>query len=344
MSSKSHPKRDKVIGGIKNILSRTKDDFKSGSQELRSEFKDLLQTAKASAKTVAKRASKSRTVSDYSHINYNAGGKILAHFQQQWAEMHESTAENSVLATSLNRKLQELAKTCKDRHNTVEEFYREFQGLPALLKSVEQARENVAEIGTTIEKVEQSLNELEYSCALLENARKKGVMRVRHEGFIQEKEEEVGKLQKQVNAEKELIDQKNEEINMGSARERQQTFEDMFNQQVTEYKSKGRLERPISMGSDTIVFERLGDIEIDDVDGKQSLSEFLDDVTSKNGDDESVNTNVSPPSLTDEEKPSVFNVDETPDNVATEIPDNDINEIPDNDINEAPDNDAPKDN
>ena len=314
-TTKSHPKREKVIGGIKSILSKTKDDLKSGSQELRSEFKDLIQTAKTSAKTVAKKASKNRNVSDFSHINYNAGGKLLAHFQEQWAEMHESTAENSVLATSLNRKLQELAKTCKDRHKGVEDFYKEFQGLSSLLKSVEQAKENVEEIGSTIEKVEQSLNELEYSCALLENARKKGVMRVRYEGFIQEKEEEVAKLQKQVDAEKELVDQKNEEINIGSARERQQAFEDMFNQQVTEYKSKGRVERPISMGSDTIVFERLGDIEIDDADGRQSLSEFLDDVTSNNDDTENIE---SPPSPVDEEKTNIFNVNETPDIDATE--------------------------
>ena len=315
-TAKSHPKREKVIGGIKSILSKTKDDLKSGSQELRSEFKELIQTAKTSAKTVAKKASKNRNISDYSHINYNAGGRLLAHFQEQWAEMHESTAENSVLATSLNRKLQELAKICKDRHKGVEDFYKEFQGLPSLLKSVEQAKENVKEIGSTIEKVEQSLNELEYSCALLENARKKGVMRVRYEGFIQEKEEEVAKLQKQVDAEKELVEQKNEEINIGSARERQQTFEDMFNQQVTEYKSKGRLERPISMGSDTIVFERLGDIEIDDIDGRQSLSEFLDDVTSNNDDTESLNNNESPPSPVAET--NIFNVNETPDNDATE--------------------------
>lgn len=319
MSTKSHPKREKVIGGIRNILSKTKDDLKTGSLELRSEFKDLIQTAKTSAKTVAKKATKNKNVADYSYLNYNAGGRLLAHFQEQWAEMHESTAENSVLATSLNRKLQELAKICKDRHKGVEDFYKEFQGLPALLKSIEQAKENVEEIGVTVEKVEQSLKELEYSCALLENARKKGVMRVRYEGFIQEKEEEVAKLQKQIDAEKETIEQKNEEINMGSARERQQTFEDMFNQQVTEYKSKGRLERPISMGSDTIVFERLGDIEIDDVDGNQSLSEFLDDVTSNNDDTEIINNNQSlSTSPVDEEKTSVFNVIESPDNDAVE--------------------------
>ena len=315
---KSHPKREKVIGGIKSILSKTKDDLKSGSQELRSEFKDFIQIAKTSAKTVAKKASKNRNISDHSHINYNAGGRLLAHFQEQWAEMHESTAENSVLATSLNRKLQELAKICKDRHKGVEDFYKEFQALPLLLKSIEQTKENIEEIGTTVEKVEQSLKELEYSCALLENARKKGVMRVRYEGFIQEKEEEVAKLQKQVDVEKEAVEQKNEEINIGSARERQQTFEDMFNQQVTEYKSKGRLERPISMGSDTVVFERLGDIEIDDVDGKQSLSEFLDDVTSNNDDAESLDNIGSPPSPVDEEKSNLFNVNETPDNDATE--------------------------
>lgn len=317
-SPRSHPKREKVIGGIKNILTKTKDDLKTGSQELRSEFKDLLQTAKTSAKSVAKKASKNKKAGDYSHLNYNAGGRLLAHFQNQWAEMHESTAENSVLATSINRKLQELAKICKDRHKGVEDFYKEFQGLPTLLRSVEQAKESVEEIGTTIEKVEQSLKELEYSCALLENARKKGVMRVRYEGFIQEKEEEVAKLQKQVDTEKELVDQKNEEINIGAARERQQTFEDMFNQQVTEYKSKGRVERPISMESDTIVFERLGDIEIDDVDGKQSLDEFLDDVTSNNDDSETFNNTESPPSAADEEKADISDVKETPDNDATE--------------------------
>lgn len=313
MSTKSHPKREKVIGGIKNILTKTKDEFKTGSQEFRSEFKDLLQTAKASAKTVAKKATKNKNIAaDYSHLNYNAGGKLLAYFQEQWAEMHESTAENSVLATSLNRKLQELAKTCKDRHRGVEDFYKEFQGLPALLKSIEQARETVEEIGATVEKVEQSLKELEYSCALLENARKKGVMRVRYEAIIQEKEEEVAKLQKQIDAEKEVIEQKNEEINLGSARERQQTFEDMFKEQVTEYKSKGRVERPISIGSDTIVFERLGDIEIDDVDGKQSLNEFLDDVTSNNDDSEAVNNNESLLSPVDEPV-NILNIDETPD-------------------------------
>jgi len=313
MSTKSHPKREKVIGGIKNIWSKTKDDFKTGSLELKSEFKDLLQTAKTSAKTVAKKATKNRNVAEYAYLNYNTGGRLLAHFQEQWAEMHESTAENSVLATSLNRKLQELVKVYKDRHKGVEDFYKEFQGLPALLKSIEQVKENVEEVGATVEKVEQSLKELEYSCALLENARKKGVMRVRYEGFIQEKEEEVAKLQKQIDAEKEAIEQKNEEINMDSARERQQTFEDMFNQQVTEYKSKGRVERPISMGSDTIVFERLGDIEIDDVDGKQSLSEFLDDVTSNNDDTEIITNELLPTSPVDEEKTSVIDVSESPD-------------------------------
>ena len=280
-----------MIGGIRNLLSTTKDDFKSGSQEIRSEFKELFQTAQHAAKTAAKKASsRGKAPPDYSHVNYNAGRKILAHFQEQWAEMHETTTENSVLATSLDRKLQELAKICKDRHKNVEEFHKEFQGLPVILKSVEQAKNTVEEIGASIEKVEQSLKEFEYSCALLENARKKGVMRVRYEAVIQEKEEEVAKLQRKIDAEKEAIEHKNDEINQNSLRERQQAFDDMFRQQVTEYKSKGHVERPISLGSDTIVYERLGDIEIDDVDGKQSLSEFLDDIGS--GEDEEINDSV----------------------------------------------------
>jgi len=284
--SKQPKRKERVIGGIRTLLSRTKDDIKSGSQEIRSEFKELFHTAQHAAKTAAKKAghSRNKVPPDYSHINFNAGGKILVHFQEQWAEMHETTTENSVLATSLDRKLQELAKVCKDRHKAVEDFHKEFQGLPVILKTVEQAKNAVEEIGASIEKVEQSLKEFEYSCALLDNARKKGVMKVHYEAVIQEKEEEVAKLQKKIDAEKEAIEQKNEEISQNSLRERQQAFDDIFKQQVTEYKSKGRLERPISLGSDTIVYERLGDIEIDDVDGKQSLSEFLDDIGS--GDDE----------------------------------------------------------
>ncbi|XP_065887729.1 dysbindin protein homolog [Dysidea avara] len=290
--SKQSKRKERVIGGIRNLLSKTKDELKTGSKEFRSEFKELLHTAQHAAKTAAKKAghSRNKVPPDYSHINYNAGGKILAHFQEQWAEMHETTTENSVLATSLDRKLQELAKVCKDRHKAVEDFHKEFQGLPIILKGVEQAKNAVEEIGASIEKVEQSLKEFEYSCSLLDNARKKGVMRVRYEAVIQEKEEEVAKLQKRIDAEKEAIKQKNEEINQNSLRERQQAFDDIFKQQVTEYKSKGHVERPISLGSDTIVYERLGDIEIDDVDGKQSLSDFLDDIGS--GEDDEMSDNV----------------------------------------------------
>jgi len=301
--SKQSKRKERVIGGIRNLLSRTKDDLKSGSQEIRSEFKELFHTAQHAAKAAAKKAGHSRNKipPDYSHINYNAGWKILAHFQEQWAEMHETTTENSVLATSLDRKLQELAKVCKDRHKAVEDFHKEFQGLPVILKTVEQANNAVTEIGASIEKVEQGLKEFEYSCALLENARKKGVMKVRYEAVIQENEEEVAKLQRKIDAEKEAIEQKNEEINQNSLRERQQAFDDIFKQQVTEYKSKGRVERPISLGSDTIVYERLGDIEIDDVDGRQSLSEFLDDIGS--GEDDEIRDDVLEEQATFNETP-----------------------------------------
>ena len=66
------------------------------------------------------------------------------------------------------------------------------------------------------------------------------------------------------------------EAALKQAADRQQTLQEMFDEDVKEFASKGALQRTNSVASSTKSIE---DVEIDDTEGQKSLTDFLEDVS-----------------------------------------------------------------
>ena len=80
----------------------------------------------------------------------------------------------------------------------------------------------------------------------------------------------------QIAAEKVRLEETKKGAVLKQAADRQQTLQEMFDEEVKEFVSKGVLQQSGSLTSSTKSIE---DVEIDDVDGQQSLTDFLDDVS-----------------------------------------------------------------
>ena len=83
-------------------------------------------------------------------------------------------------------------------------------------------------------------------------------------------------LNAQIAAEKVRLEETKKGAVLKQAADRQQTLQEMFDEEVQEFVSKGVLHRSGSMTSSTKSIE---DVEIDDTDGQQSLTDFLGDVS-----------------------------------------------------------------
>ena len=80
----------------------------------------------------------------------------------------------------------------------------------------------------------------------------------------------------QIAAEKTRLEEVKKEAALKQAADRQQTLQEMFDEDVKEFASKGALQRTNSVASSTKSIE---DVEIDDTEGQKSLTDFLEDVS-----------------------------------------------------------------
>ena len=91
----------------------------------------------------------------------------------------------------------------------------------------------------------------------------------------------------QVSAKEAELSRVKMQLELKKQSERQETFQEMFNEDCNTYISTGKLERESSLTSSTKSIE---DVELEDEEGKRSLDEFLEDVPSSplhdSGDDD----------------------------------------------------------
>lgn len=83
-------------------------------------------------------------------------------------------------------------------------------------------------------------------------------------------------LTAQIAAEKTRLEEVKKETVLKQAADRQQTLQEMFDEDVKEFATKGVFQRTNSTASSTKSIE---DVEIDDTEGQQILTDFLGDVS-----------------------------------------------------------------
>ena len=208
-------------------------------------------------------------------VNLDVGSELLSKYKDEWGLIHQRTEEASQASVSLDAELRDMHRGIQYTHTIISDCCSELKQLPEVVKAVETSRERVQELGQLLQKVEESITEYARVKAELDAVRKRESLKIQHERQRGRLERELQRLQDTLAEEKRLKEGVENNIEMEKAAERQKTFDDMFQQQMADYRETGSIDRAIGQPVGTVQLE---DVMIEDTDGTASLNEFLSDV------------------------------------------------------------------
>lgn len=270
----------KMAAGMKELWEFAKKDLSGNTQDLKQDFIDILEYAK-SRNAKRKLAQKGVGSADLA-VNQDAGAELLTHYKDLWADIHMDTEQASKMASKVALDIQKIDRSVSQSHLILGRCQDEFSQLPDALSSLEDVQKKVEKICEQIRLVEEDLIEYSRLRAQLECERKKHSLRIQHERQCHEQEAKVEHLKDLLVEEKRLTERAKVEAANQELAERQQTFKDIFDHQMAEYRQHGMVERPITEQLEETKKSRSGsqleDVVIEDEDGNASLNEFLSDV------------------------------------------------------------------
>ena len=269
----------KMAAGMKELWEFAKKDLTGNTQELKQDFIDILEYAKSRN---AKRKLGQKGVGSIDlTVNQDAGAELLTHYKDLWADIHSDTEHTSKLATKAALEIQKIDRSVSQSHLILGRCSDEFSQLPEVLSSLEDVQKKVENICEQIHSVEEKLVEYSRCRAQLECERKQHSLKIQHERHCAEQKAKVEHLKDMLAEEKRQSEQAKLEVANQELAERQQTFQNIFNLQMAEYRQHGMVERPITDQLEerkSRSGSQLEDVVIEDEDGNASLNEFLSDV------------------------------------------------------------------
>ena len=176
----------------------------------------------------------------------------------------------------MDSRLENVNKSLAQSHSIITSCCDEFRLLPDTLKAFETAKEKVSEIGELLKKVEDSIMEYSRVKAQLETERKRYAVKIQFDKHKEQLDLERQRLEAVLAEEHLLSERRQRELELQAVQERQQAFQEIFEQQMAEYREHGEVEKPI--GSEDRTDAQLENVVIEDKDGTASLHEFLSDV------------------------------------------------------------------
>ena len=263
---------------MKELWNMAKKDFTENSRDLKQDFVGMIEAARVKMPSSTPKDPKIPVSLLIHHsVNVDVGSELLSQYKEEWSQIHSRTEEASQASGNLNATLTDMHRSIQYTHTIIGDCCKEFKQLPEVVKAVETSREKVEELGQLLAKVEQSIIEYSRVQAELEAVRKKESLKIQHEKQRGKIEKELQRLQEELLEEKRLKEGVERKIENEKAAERQQTFQDMFQQQMADYRETGSIDRAIgtTVRSDSVQLE---DVTIEDTDGTASLNEFLSDV------------------------------------------------------------------
>ncbi|KAB0805535.1 hypothetical protein PPYR_02523 [Photinus pyralis] len=200
----------------------------------------------------------------------NAGADILTHYQDQWADIHSLNEENASSAAKLAAEINLLhTKTSVDYTNVVEITHL-LNATPTINKSMETCCEQIKHLHTSFQNVEKGILDLEDLIERIELERRKvehkyqlALYKEKKMAHFEKVRTEMAAKHTQTVAEYELKQKKLLE-------ERQQVFQDAFNDDLRTFKSLGNMPKIETNSQSSALLEEI-QLDLD----QQDLESFL---------------------------------------------------------------------
>lgn len=249
------------------MLENLRDKILNVQHDLSASFRNL---ASGDVQSV-----RNKKHNNYKNISLNAGADLLHHYQQLWKELHDNDARNAKKAEEVDALLGNLHSYCFDHLTMVRQLNTQFAALPQLQTSILDLMGKIGELEGVFEEVEDALMNLEDVIEIQE---------------LQERQLD-HRFQLAMYKEKKLADFEDMKVKLGKEhahklfehekkqdaylRERQNTFQEAFEEEIQQYKVHGELRKRISSTSSAEASISLEDIDLGE--DATVLDDFFDD-------------------------------------------------------------------
>lgn len=235
----------------------------------------VFETLKAGLKTFTSRDSSNETTAHDSKTSFNldAGADLLQRYQLIWKELHENTEQNARRAEEVDVLINNLFVEYDRKNEVLGKLHESVKSLPLILTELQSLTDVLATLDEEYDHVESALIQLENICEKQELQNAKLVDSQKLAAYRNRKMDDLEKLKVQLAKDHMKSVQKLEKHKQKELKERQETFQSAFDQDIDFYRTHGRLERLSVSSSDSGKKADLGDIVVDT--DQHALDDFL---------------------------------------------------------------------
>ncbi|XP_070575362.1 dysbindin-like [Ptychodera flava] len=272
------------------------DNWRERLHNVQHDLSEGLKNLTTKAKEVGKTTRKSEIPNSPEFVvkpHLDAGAELLNKFQQQWIELHHNIDGSAKKAIEADIEVQKLVTKCEKQNEAILQFHSQLAALPKLAEEIQSATVIIGSLEGTFEEIEGVLIYLEELCDEEEFERNKMGHSNNMLAYREIKRQEQETLRVQLQAEYNQKVREMEQSEQAKMKERQKTFQDVFNEDMQHYKESGEMNRPIfRTQTSSVSITSVEDVDLDDVMDKDELDDFLgpDSTTPSNDTDHTPST------------------------------------------------------
>ncbi|XP_011057706.1 PREDICTED: dysbindin protein homolog [Acromyrmex echinatior] len=215
---------------------------------LRSKFQTVQEGISASIRGLSTpEHPKSKKSANVRNVNYDAGADVLHHFQLQWNELHELAEENAGKAQEADVLISSIYEKLQHEWNNVTCLNNTLAYIPKINNAIQDLMDQIGNLQEMFEEVEGALYRLEDLNEMLDLQSRQLDHRFQLALYKEKKLIELNNFKtKLANEHTERLSQ--HELNQQKKlKERRETFEEAFKEDLEEYKTTGSIPKlPVS--------------------------------------------------------------------------------------------------
>lgn len=209
---------------------------------LRNKFQTVQEGISASIRGLTiSETQKAKKHQNLRHVNYNAGADILRRFQLEWNELHELSEENAEKASEADKLISSIYEKLEKEWNNVICLNTTLAYIPKINGAIQDLMDQIGTLQELFEEVETALYKLEDLNEMLDLQGKQLDHRFQLALYKEKKLAELNAVKSQLANEHIERVSKHEVRQQKMLQERSSTFEEVFKEEIKEYKATGSI-------------------------------------------------------------------------------------------------------
>ncbi|KAK3927881.1 Dysbindin protein-like protein [Frankliniella fusca] len=210
-------------------------------------FRDKIQSVQEGITASFQRISSgesSRPPREYKSVNINAGAELLHKYQSEWHENHQLAEENAAKAQTIDEIIGGLYVNFEKQWVNISQLTTSMAGVPQIISSTQSLMEQLGNLQEIFDEVEHNLLQLEDIIETQEHQERQLDHRFQLALYKEKKLQELERVREKLVKEYAEKMSNHERHQSQTLKERQETFGQVFQEDLEQFKQSGKL--PVS--------------------------------------------------------------------------------------------------